>query len=258
MTAAAPPGGWARGRYGLALFFLLSLLAGCTALRIIFFAQFLPAKLSGGEIARIFAIGFQRDVLALLITTLPLLFWFWITPDRCFAARWHRMLLTAGLFVFWFVQVFIDSTEFYFFEEFKSRFNTVAVDYLIYPKEVFVNIWESYPVTLIVGSCGLVAGAWVWCARRMFRPMWTTPVPARRRFAWFVGALALAALLAPTVPLKGTRLSRERVANEMANNGSISFVSAVLTRHLDTLLSTRRCRWRKLTRGSASTWPSRA
>ena len=230
---AALKQGWQRGRYGLVLFFLLSLLAGCTLLRVVLYAQFHPAVPVGADVARAFLTGFQRDLLALLLTTVPLLFWFWILPERRFNTRWHRVLLTLTLFLFWFVQVFLYSTEYYFFEEFKSRFNTVAVDYLIYPHEVFVNIWESYPVTLIVGVCASVAGAWTWGARRLFRTMWMQPVRARWRFAWLAGALVLAIGLGQTMPFKGVRFSRERVMNELANNGSISFFAAALTRNLD-------------------------
>ena len=64
--------------------------------------------------------------------------------------------------------------------------------------------------------------------------MWTQPpLRARARLAWLAGAIGLALALAPTVPLKGVRFSRERVMNELANNGSISFVAAALTRNLD-------------------------
>ncbi len=230
---AVPKIAWHRGRYGLALFFLLSLLAGCTLLRVVLYAQFHPAGPVGADLAWAFLIGLQRDLLALLLTTVPLLCWFWILPERRFNTRWHRVFLTVALFLFWFVQVFLYSTEYYFFEEFKSRFNTVAVDYLIYPHEVFVNIWESYPVTLIVGACAAVAGAWMWAARQLFRTMWTQPVRARVRFAWLAGAVSLALALGQTVPFKGVRFSRERVMNELANNGSISFFAAALTRNLD-------------------------
>ena len=230
---AVPKMGWHRGRYGLVIFFLLSLMAGCTLLRIVLYAQFHPTMPVGADVARAFLFGLQRDLLALLLTTMPLLFWFWILPERRFNTRWHRALLTVVLFGFWFVQVFLYSTEYYFFEEFKSRFNTVAVDYLIYPHEVFVNIWESYPVTLIVGACAAVAGAWMWAARQLFRTMWTQPVRARVRFAWLAGAVSLALALGQTVPFKAVRFSRERVMNELANNGSISFFAAALTRNLD-------------------------
>ena len=54
---------------------------------------------------------------------------------------------------FWVVQVFQLAADYFFFEEFRSRFNTVAVDYLIYPHEVFINIWDSYPVAWVLFGC---------------------------------------------------------------------------------------------------------
>ena len=45
--------------------------------------------------------------------------------------------------------------------------------------------------------------------------------------------MALAALLAPTLNLKGAHVSNDRTLNEMANNGAISFVAAAWTHNLD-------------------------
>ena len=53
------------------------------------------------------------------------------------------MALRVGLFAGWSAFCFASIAEYYFFEEFKSRFNTVAVDYLLFPHEVFVNIWDG-------------------------------------------------------------------------------------------------------------------
>jgi hypothetical protein len=36
--------------------------------------------------------------------------------------------------------------EHLFWTEFGTRFNFIAVDYLIYTREVVQNIWQSYPV----------------------------------------------------------------------------------------------------------------
>ena len=63
--------------------------------------------------------------------------------------------------------------------------------------------------------------------------MWRTTVPRGRRLAWLVAAVAVCAVLASTLSLRGLRFSRERAVNELANNGSVSFLSAAWTRHLD-------------------------
>jgi len=224
---------WKRSRHGLTAFYLASLLAAWLALRLVLFLVFKPdAPATLGEVLLALVIGLQRDVYVGLILTLPFLLWSLVLPNRWFAARWNRLLLMTAFSVFWLVQVFLLFAEFYFFEEFRSRFNTVAVDYLLYPNEVFINIWDSYPVPAVLAACGSLAAAWVFGAVKLV-PGLCAPVPFRARLVPCAVALGVVVLLAPTVPLKGTRFSKERILNEVANNGALSFVSAFWTRHLD-------------------------
>lgn len=249
---------WKRSRSGFAVFFFFSVLVSCTLLRAVLFWKFGWHEPGGlRSIIEIFLIGFHQDFLVALGTTLPLLFWIWIMPDRWFGSWFHRIPFVLGFFVFWTVQVFIYFIEYYFFDEFKSRFNTVAVDYLVAPHEVAGNIWESYPVVLVVGICVAVSIAWMITALIYFRQMWFQPVRARSRFVQFFGTLVLFALVWITFnpqftlfadvfnrdwsscidwvigTVEGTHFSQNRTLNEIANNGSFSFVNAALTCNLD-------------------------
>ncbi|MFM2143271.1 MAG: hypothetical protein RLZZ476_1815, partial [Verrucomicrobiota bacterium] len=69
-----------------------------------------------------------------------------------------RVAITVGCAV----GVFLIISEWFFFDEFDSRFNTVAIDYLIYPHEVFTNLRESYPLPLIISACVLGGGGIAW------------------------------------------------------------------------------------------------
>ena len=224
---------WRQSRYGFAAFWLVSLAAAWLALRLALFLAFRPAGLAVGEVVLAFLSGLHCDLFVALLLTLPLLAWLVITPDRRFQARWHRGLFWSACAVFWFVEIFLLFVEYFFFDEFKSRFNTVAVDYLLYPYEVFVNIWESYHVGLVLAICAGLALGWVFLAARLFSGMWERPVAAKTRLLCFVAAVALAFALAPTIRLKGARVSADRTLNELANNGAISFVAAAWTHHLD-------------------------
>lgn len=225
---------WRRSRYGFVSFCFLSLLAAWLALRIGLFVAYRPDGKSLTYVLRTFLGGFQRDLFAALAEMLPLLFWMYILPDRTFLqARWHRILFLLACLVGAYVQIFLLFVEFFFFDEFKSRFNTVAVDYLIYPKEVFVNIWESYHVGIIFGICFVLAVGWLWLASKLFGAMWERPFSRRARLVHFAIPLALVVLLTPTFNLKGPHVSDDRTLNELANNGALSFVAAAWTRHLD-------------------------
>lgn len=224
---------WRKSRYGFAAFWVVMLIVVWTALRVALFLEFGPAAFTGGEALRIFLAGLQRDVFMALVCALPLLAWFVVMSNRQFATSWHRRTLLGMLVLISGVQIFLLAVEFFFFDEFRSRFNTVAVDYLIYPQEVFINIWDAYPVGKILIGVGLLAVACVWLAGRLFREMWLNDVSFTARVAWLAGAAALVAALAPTVKLKGVTVSPDRTSNEIANNGAVSFVCAAWTRHLD-------------------------
>ncbi|HYG25243.1 MAG TPA: LTA synthase family protein [Verrucomicrobiae bacterium] len=225
---------WRHSRYGFATFFFATLVVALTILRLILYFSFAgKANVSFGTSVQAFFIGLHQDIVMSLITTLPLLFWFWIVKERWFARRWHRTLLACGMALFWAVQIFILFTEFFFFEEFHSRFNTVAVDYLIYPDEVVGNIRDSYPLYTIIAIClglgiGWTIGAFAW-----FKPMWQNSIPSRSRFLRLAGATGVVVVLLFTISLQGTQFSQDRTINEVANNGSLSFVHAAWTRNLE-------------------------
>jgi phosphoglycerol transferase MdoB-like AlkP superfamily enzyme len=240
---------WRRSRLGFAAFSALSMMVAWLVLRLVLFFTFSdsppPSIL---EVALAFLSGIWRDFLVALWFTLPLLTWLLVAPQSLFQARWHRHLFwTAGV-LFWSVQVFLLFVEYFFFEEFRSRFNTVAVDYLQYPQEVFINIWDSYHVGLVLAICLVLAGVWVFIASRLFSGMWDEPFePKRQRLtrvtASVAAVLALAPLLAiagslagvahSPVRLKGAHISDNRTLNEVANNGGLAFLTAALTHNLD-------------------------
>ena len=224
---------WKRSRYGFAGFWFLSLLVAWCVLRLVLLFAFKPAGVPATEILLALLSGFHRDLFMALVETIPLLAWMLVVPDRKFGSLWHRVLLIGGSLGFWFVQVFLLFAEFFFFDEFKARFNTVAVDYLIYPKEVFVNIWESYHVGVVLAVCLVLSLGWLFAASRLFGQMWERPFPAKSRLLHLGAAVGLAGLLVPTVNLKSAHVSNDRTLNEIANNGAISFLVAAWTNNLD-------------------------
>jgi len=228
-----PSRSWRNSRYGFTMFWFASLLGAWFLLRIGLFAAFRPAGAPFGDQILAFLDGFLRDGFAALAEVIPLLAWMFILPDRWFRARWHRIFFWSASFVFAFLQIFLLFVEFFFFDEFKSRFNTVAVDYLLYPYEVFVNIWESYHVGLILAGCALLSLGWVLVARWLFAGMWDRPFTAKSRLARLAAAILLIVLLAPTLNLKGARVGPDRTLNEIANNGAVSFIAAAWTHNLD-------------------------
>jgi len=74
--------------------------------------------------------------------------------ENIWAGFWGACFFAAFLVV--------AASEFAFWNEFASRFDFIAVDYLIYTHEVIGNIRESYPLTLWLSIVAAVAGAFTW------------------------------------------------------------------------------------------------
>jgi len=220
-------------------------MAAWLALRLVLFAQFRPSAPMSDDLLA-FADGLLRDFIAAGWLSLPLVSWLLLMPDASFGAKWHRVLFWSVCLIFWFGQIFLLFVEYFFFDEFRSRFNTVAVDYLQYPKEVFVNIWDSYHVGIVMGVCLALALCWVLATRKLFRAMWERPF-AR---SGMLKATAVTALVVAVIPLlitaatltgvhdsplriSGAHVSNDRTLNEIANNGEVAFFAAAWTHNLD-------------------------
>ncbi len=243
---SASKNSWRSSRYGFVGFWLVSILAFWLALRLVLFFQFRPAAPVGNYILG-FLMGSLRDLLAAIWLTLPLLFWLLVVPERWFRTAWHRGFFWTICLLFWFGQIFELFVGYFFFDEFRSRFNTVAVDYLQYPHEVFINIWESYHVAIVLGVCFVLALGWVLTARKLFLGMWERPFPSRSPWLKVAALAALAGALLPfvitaatltgihesPVRLTGPRISSDRTLNEIADNDDVAFLAAAWTHNLD-------------------------
>jgi len=208
-------------------FHALALLALATALRVGLLKAFRPVAMTGGEIFKTLAMGFWLDVVVALAVVTPLAVWCafrrrpWVGSARC----WLIAVVGLG----WVVQAFLFISEGYFFDEFLSRFNTVAIDYLIYPTEVVTNLWESYPLVKIVLACIGLSALMTWASLR-----WAGPVAASGKGRWWrvPGWPAVALAMVVPVFLLDVKFSKERIVNELGSNGAVSGLSAALTRNL--------------------------
>lgn len=237
---------WRNSRYGFVGFWLASIMLLWLVLRLVLFFQFHPAAPVGNYFMA-FLTGLVRDLIAAVWLTLPPVFWVLLIPDRWFHTKWHRALFWTFSLFFWFGQIFLLFVGYFFFDEFRSRFNTVAVDYLQYPHEVFINIWESYHVAVVIAVCLGLALIWVLLARKLFVGMWERPFPTRSPGLKIISLGALAGALLPfvitaatltgihesPVRLTGPRISNDRTLNEIADNDVIAFLAAAWTHNLD-------------------------
>lgn len=184
----------------------------------------LPALLAAGVLA---------DLVAAVYLLLPLTLISTFAPRRLLSARGGRLVAFAATAAVVFGWLYLLCTEYFFFEEFDSRFNLVAVDYLLYPQEVLINIRDSYPVTTVL-ALTLAGALAITALLRRFVPASTPPGRGlRARLATLACHSGLVVLLALTVSTHSFAHFDNRVANEIAINGTSSFFEALRTQQID-------------------------
>ena len=129
--------------------------------------------------------------------------------------------------------VFVGFSEFTFWNEFNSRFNFIAVDYLIYTNEMIGNIRESYNLPLLLGGVGAVTLVLWALLVRGCRPWWSGELTARRRLITAVILLALPPLAVFTLDARYKEFSSDAQANELAGNGYFDFWHAFWANEID-------------------------
>ncbi len=203
-------------------------------LRLVLWWRFgLSEGVLAAKLPLLLVLGVWHDIPVLLFVFGPLAALLCLFPAGWTGWRWVRYLMSGLLYLLLFGMLYLPFVEYFFFEEFDARFNLVAVDYLIYPTEVLVNIWGSYPVAWIL----LAVAGFALLLHRLLWPHWRRglnsgcPLGSRLRLG---GAWLLLAVIAVLFPGPGFR-SGNRVADELAGNGLRSLVQAFCTNELDFL-----------------------
>ena len=188
---------------------------------------------SAVDILEIYARGLLFDsafcTYALIVPTL----YIWLFPARFWAARWHRYWAQLVAFVVLYLMLFVAIAEYLFWDEFKVRFNFIAIDYLIYRREVTDNIMQSYPVVPILAILLVVCGAIFW----LLRPLMVRAFACREPFG-DRSLIALVLLLFPLLAYLGMsqplrQFTENNYINELTGNGPYQFVAAFRNNELD-------------------------
>lgn len=147
----------------------------------------------------------------------------------------NRIITYGWLFLILLISFFSFFAELTFWQEFESRFNFIAVDYLIYTYEVVNNINESYPLPLLIGGVLLLVllVMFLFAKRKVFTHAFQSHTPFRTRFM-ISGTLLILTILYPlfvrnSFAEKGTN----RYQNELSKAGIYSFFAAFKNNELD-------------------------
>jgi len=219
---------WIRRSYLLARVLYLTLLVW-VVLRAVLTVRFHDPAVTAAQLAGVFLAGTLIDIGVATACLVPSALLLALLRLRWLRRAWlqHGIVALAGSAL-----TFDAFVQYFFFDEYDARYNHLALDYLVYPREVLGNIFASYDVPLFVAlaaAAGLALAAatarWPaaeftsWSVRDRLRATACTCVVA--------GCLWLAsrALPAPLLP--------SRTTNELALNGWAELVRAYMTADLD-------------------------
>jgi phosphoglycerol transferase MdoB-like AlkP superfamily enzyme len=181
------------------------------------------------EWLRIVAVGLGYDLATFLYAGAPFALWLAAVPERVLAARWHRTLVAVAAWAALFGLLFLVVAEWLFWDEFDGRFNFIAVDYLVYTREVLGNIVQSYSVGRILVGLAVLAAA-LFAVTWPRRPAAGVPVPrAALVLAWVLSTAAVTVGVDTSLKDRGAN----RYVAELSGNGLYELFAAFRSNEID-------------------------
>ncbi len=185
------------------------------------------------QLPAILVLGLVNDFIVLPPLLLPFSLVLMVLPSWRNKSSLRHLLSHMVSMTVIFGFVYLALAEYFFFDEFNGRFNLVAVDYLIYPNEVFVNIWQTYHVMWFLLATAIISIV----TQITFASCLVRPQVSSIRFLSrlkFVGLhVLLTALVLQIFSTDSFLPFGNRVANEITANGISSFFRALHTNELD-------------------------
>ncbi|HET7266524.1 MAG TPA: LTA synthase family protein [Oleiagrimonas sp.] len=155
---------------------------------------------------------------------LPFLF---VLPCAAFSysSRVGKWALRALCLVLLFVMLLASAADITFWNEFGTRFNFVAVDYLVYTSEVIGNIRQSYPIGRWLAMLVVAALVIMFLSRRKLRTRDDSSHFGKR--SWLVAGwlvLTVATIFGVNAGMKN--VTNDAYVNSLAGNGIYQFFAA--------------------------------
>ncbi|MCA1966736.1 MAG: sulfatase-like hydrolase/transferase [Flavobacterium sp.] len=223
-------------RYALLLGFSGWFVLFSFLLRIVFlFWQLSEIDITVFNLFKILSFGLLFDIGVLsflfVISTLYIL----LVPKKYIGSIVDKIFIYFGFLVTLLIFVFTFFAEITFWEEFKCRFNFVAVDYLIYTFEVVQNIHESYPLYILIPSMLIITGIiyFYFAKNDFFNKTFTTKISFKNRIIPFLFSVALMLFYVFFISNSNADWSKNRYNNEISKAGIYSFFAELRNNKLD-------------------------
>jgi phosphoglycerol transferase MdoB-like AlkP superfamily enzyme len=217
------------GRFSLLFAFAYWFFIVSFFLRIVFFIwqkdevswQFL-------DLLRTLLTGFFFDFGTISFLLLPSVIYYLIVPNRFIGSLGDRIFVWFFTALGLFILVFAFFAEITFWDEFRNRFNFIAVDYLIYTHEVVANIEQSYPLPLLILGVALITALilFIFVKRGVFRRVFSGHASFNERGIALAAMLVICLFYTTWITNVQAEWSNNRYNSEISKSGIYSFFAA--------------------------------
>lgn len=225
-----------RTRYSLLLSFIIFFVSLSFVVRVILTCfSWRNAGLSIVDLFIIFLKGFVFDIAVAFFFCAAYSLYLLVLPEKLNRSLLNRVLTYIGFFLVVLVCMFSFFAEINFWKEFDSRFNFIAVDYLIYTYEVMNNINESYPLPYLVGGMLLATISIILLLeiRKVFKYTFAGPTNFKTR-AFYTGTILLGTIVfAMFTSNDWAEQDANRYKDELSKAGIFSFFAAFKNNELE-------------------------
>ncbi|MCC7331084.1 MAG: LTA synthase family protein [Flavobacteriales bacterium] len=181
-----------------------------------------------GGFLKSFLLGFFFDFGVICYFLIPYLFYLLILPNRYVGSMLDKSITYFAYFIGLLMFTFSFLAEFTFWEEFGSRFNFIAVDYLIYTFEVVQNIHQSYPLYILLPSVALVVVLYMIYSSKKgaFSKTFSSTIKTIQTLPIFLIVILSSIFYTLFIPNNLSEWSLNRYENELSKSGIYSFFAA--------------------------------
>ncbi|WP_445956859.1 LTA synthase family protein [Yeosuana sp.] len=216
-------------RFSLLKTFVLTFLLLSFFIRLILFLwSFSESDTSIINLIFTFLIGFFYDLGTISFFALPYALYLLFFPVKFYGSWFDKFVTYFGYSLGIIIFLFSFFAEITFWEEFKNRFNFIAVDYLVYTFEVVKNINESYPIPMLVSIILIVFLILFFITKKRgaFSSTFKNKTSFKEKILPSFLIMAIAIFFGLFITNKQAEQFKNRYNNELAKTGIYSFFAA--------------------------------
>lgn len=225
-----------KSRYaGVTAFILYYLIAAFVVRLALTILSFKAVAGQLGKVLLSFLVGLSFDLCIAFCFVLIYSLYLLLCPSKLIGSIIDKVLSYALLALMFFISLFSFAAEFPFWDEFKNRFNFIAVDYLIYTYEVVENINQSYPIPVLILGLGLMIAVlfFIFKRKNIFKNTFSDKMRFGKRllYTFVIFIIGLGSL--SFLKNDQAEISDNTYVNELSKNGVFSFFTAFKANELD-------------------------